>query len=246
MVEETKVLKDEEKNIQIEDDKRLNEILKRYRVLYLSDDNFIKRLFNIDSIRIYDKTILKIKEIGDKEFVKERNRLLKDSNYLTYNEQLKILEERGIWSNAHENRIEELKDIAKELEEKKDKILSKFETNPEDKKIKKELEKIKSEIVNTHNELLELLAFQYNFFRDTIEMRAQIRQQMGWIVGAVCLNEGDDKYDESKRLWKSVEDFEKDLNENDFTILLNECNSFWNSIEGGGESFFGESPEDLI
>ena len=237
-------LKDESSAIVTEDNKRLQEVLRNYRILYLDKDNFIRKLFNIESIRIYDKSLLKISKYGDNEFTRERNRLLRDGDFLTYKEQMDILKKRGIWSEENENRIDQLRHQADEFIEEKDALLTKLDNG--DQSVKKRLNKIKDEIVKIHNELLELLGFQVNFFRDTIEMRAQIKQQMGWMVSAVCRNDGEDKYNENKRLFKSVEDLEEHLNESDFVSLLNECNSYWSLMEGKQESFFAESPEELI
>jgi len=236
-------LADEKKAIAIEDNEKMDEVFKGYRVLYLGEDNFIRRKFGVDSIRIYDKNILKISKYGDNEFVRERNRLLRDGDYVTYKEQMEILKKRGLWSEDHENRIEILRKKADELIEEKDALISKIDNG--DKNASAAVENIKDEITKTHNELLELLTFQINFFGDTIEMKAQTKQQMGWMVSAICRNEGDDKYDENKRLWKSVEELEEDMKKQDFVNILNECNSFWDLMEGKNESFFAESPEEL-
>jgi len=243
-----KDLRDEAHAIHTEDNLRLEESLRGYRVLYLSDKNFIKKLFNINSIRIYDKTFLNISRYGDEEFTKERNRLIRNGDYLTYAEQMKILKDRGVWSEDHEDEIAKLKEESENILEEKDRLFSKIanaESEDDAAGYRENAEELAKEISKIHDRLLELLNVQVTYFRDTIEMRAQMRQQLGWIVSSVCRDDGQAKYDNSKTLWKSIEDIESDLNQIDITQLLNECTDFWNALSRDSESFFGESPEEV-
>jgi len=245
---ETPDLKDVQAAIQAEDNIRMDELLRGYRVLYLNKEHFLTKLFQISSIRIYDKSLLRVSKYGDQEFTRERNRSIRDGDYLTYKEQMKALKDRDVWSEEHEARLYELKDEADELIKKKDKLFSKIKATKDTAligKLNKEVNKLGDDSVETHNNLLDMLAIQINYFKDTIEMRAQMRQQMGWIVSAVCENDGDDKYNSDKTLWKNVEDLEDVLKDADLSVLLSECTDYWNVASVDSQSFFGESPEDL-
>jgi len=245
------LLTDSEKADTAKDDIMLQEVLRGYRIAYLNDDHFIKRLFNIDSIRIYDKTILAIANYGNNEFVKARGRLLRDPDYITKEEQLKILEDRGIWSKQHDSKMSDLSLEVDELINERNILFEKIEKAEKAKKKKvvadltNEVDALAVRMKALHEELINMTETYTMFFKDTIELKAQMKQYMGWIASAVCRNEGDDTYDDSKRLWRTVEDIEKDLSDNNFTLLLSEAADFWNSDSSEAESFFAESPADL-
>jgi len=249
---QSKNLKDQENADIANDNALLDEVLRGYRILYLSEKNFIKKLFDVDSIRIYDKSILKVSKYGDQEFTQERNRLIMSGDYLTQSEQMEYLKKRGVWSDEHETRMRNMRKEVDEMILERDKLFEQAEQAEKNNK-KKILKDTKANIdalgdrmFKLHEELMELTATSITYFRDTIEMRAQMRQHMGWIVSAVCRNEGEDKYSIDGMLWKNVEEIEDDLKDHDFTLILNECASFWNSSDSESESFFAESPEELI
>ncbi len=249
---EKRELKDIEKNNVANDNLLLEEVLRGYRIVFLSEDNFIRKLFDIDSIRIYDKTLLNVGRYGDQMFTKERNRLLKDPEYLTHAEQKKILKERGIWSDEEERKMNDMRAEIDEMILERDVLFERIEKAEQkkdkaaEKTARKNLEELGKRMSKIHMELLELTDIYVTYFRDTIEMRAKLKQHMGWIVSAVCRNEGDDEYDETKRLWKDVESIEKDLDDMKLSALLNECNSFWNVEKPEDQSFFVESPDEQI
>lgn len=235
--------------IATEDNVRLDEVLRGYRVLYLSEKNFIKRTYGIDSIRIYDKSLIRISKYGDEAFTRERNRLIRDGGYLTYKEQMKELKNRGIWSEKEERQLMDMRAEAREVQEDYEKLLGKI-ADADGEKVSKQLEKESKEMhermAKLHTDLMNLAATQINYFRDTIEMKAQFQQQLGWVVSSVCKNEGEDKYDPEKRIWNSIEALEDELNDNDLSSIISECVTYWDMAGMEAESFFAESPEELM
>jgi len=249
----------QKKEIEIKDNAKLDEILRGYRVLYFDKENFIAKEFGISSIRIYDKSNLSISRYGDDLFTRTRNKLIKDPEMLTQKEQLKILADRGLWGEEQEKELTELRRKAQEIVDQKSEIesliaeLDEKDKNKEQKhkKYNDKLEKVAQEWIDVYSKYMEVVALNDNFFGDTIEAQAEIAQRKGWLVSSVCKHlddEGkpfDDTYNPDFRLWKSVEELEKDIQDKHLVSLMTECMSYWQSKEEG-ESFFVESPEDLI
>jgi len=250
-VEKEKPLKDTDRADHVTDSSVLEETIRGYRVVYFNKAHVLHRVFGIDSIRIYDKSLLKVSKYGDQEYTKERNRLLLEGSYLTYHEQMSILKEKNIWSEDHEARLKDMRSEVNEMIEQQNEIIESIEIaeKAKDKKevanLKEQLADLSKRMVELHNALLELSSIQLTYFRDTIENRAQVVQQMGWVVSSVCRNEGDDRYNPEMQLWSDIDALEADLKDNDFGMLLNECASFWMDGGGASESFFGESPDEL-
>lgn len=249
--ERERKLRDKEKANTATDNIFLEEVLRGFRILYLNENHFLKKLFNIDSIRIYDKSMLSVSKYGDMEFTRERGRLMDDPTYKTQEEQLALLKKRGIWSEDHDKKMNDLRIEVDELIRERNVLFERIEkAEKANKKKEKEKAVMDSEALavrmeKLHKELMEMTNTYTMFFRDTIELRSQMVQYMGWVVSAVCKDEGDEKYDPSKTLWKDIASLEMDLKDNDFTLLLNECADFWNSSQPESESFFAESPEEL-
>lgn len=227
-----------------QDNIRLDEIVRGYRVLYFNKDHFLARQFKIDSIRIYDKAILQISKYGDELFTRTKNRLSKDPDMLTYNEQMRILIERGLWDEQKEKELNELRKKSSEAAQNRSKKISQFQ-NSKNKNDQKEIENLTELYENLFERYSELAAIEYVFLMDTIEIQAQTEQRKGWLVSAITRNEGEDAYDPDKRLWKNVNDLEKTLKRSNIISLIQECVNYWDLESLGGDSFFAESPEEL-
>jgi hypothetical protein len=235
------------KQVEIEDNLRLLELTRGYRILMFKEDHFLARLFKIDSIRIYDKSILALSRYGDEMFTRTRNRLMKDGEFLTYQEQMGYLKERGLWSEEREKELMDLRKRASEITEKRSEKMSDLDNADSEKvteKLRKEIEEIGQYWVDVYKQYSELVNINYLYFSDTIEMQAETAQRKAWIVSCVTKNEGDDKYDPNKRLWKDIEELDSNMRKEDMTSLIQECVLYWD-INYGGESFFAESPEEL-
>ncbi len=244
----------EQKSVTALDNARLEETLRGYRVLYFNQDHFLARLFKIDSIRIYDKSILSISSYGDRMFTKTKNILMKNMDILTYQEQMEILESRGLWNDEREKELDELKNRARELSEDKDKKMSKVQSSRSKKKQKEESEEAEK-MVELYREIFEkfteLAGINYFYFKDTIEMQCEQAQRKGWIVSAVCRNVDDDgkdlpcRHDTENQVWADTQSLESDMKDKDLTSLISECINYWDFQSGGGDSFFAESPDEL-
>jgi hypothetical protein len=234
--------------IDAEDNVRLLEMNRGYRVAPFGKDHFLARRHKINSIRIYDRSVLALSRYGDELLTRTRNRLMKDPDQLTYDEQLRILTERGLWSEEREREMVDVRNRAREIQEDRNKILSKIKTattKKEADKLKKKEEEIVDLFKDIYIKYFELTNLNMVYFSDTIEVQAETAQRKGWIVSCVCLDKGEDAYNPDNRVWKSVEDLEKDLTIENLQSLINECVMFWEFSGTGGESFFDESPEGL-
>lgn len=236
-------LQDEQSAVEAEDNIILQETLRGYRVLYLDNENnkthFITRQFGIKSIRIYDKSIMAISKYGDSLFTRTRNSLMRDKDVVTYQEQMRYLEERGLWSEDHEKNLEKLRVRAASL----------LDESKKDKKGKKSKSPVDESVElwgKIYSEFSELAAMQVLFFQDTLELQAEEAQRKGWIVSAVTKNEGKDDYDSNNKLWTDIDHLEKNLRKNEMTDLITECANYWEFATEDKSSFFAESPEDLI
>ncbi|MHA1952329.1 MAG: hypothetical protein ACW96U_00065 [Candidatus Heimdallarchaeaceae archaeon] len=244
----------EKEAVVAEDNVRLEEVVRGYRVLLFKEDHFLSRRFNIESIRIYDKSVLALSKYGDELFTRTRNRLMKDEEMLTYSEQMEILKGRNLWDDAKEAELLELREKARDIQEDRDKILSKI-SDPEEKGttgLRKEEKKLMDFYKELYIKYAEMTNMNLMYFQDTIEMQAQFAQQKGWICTCICFNVDDkgkelpDKYDPDKRLWKNIKELENDLRDQNLEALIHECIMFWNFSGSGGDSFFAGSPEELI
>jgi hypothetical protein len=239
----------EKEAVTAEDNAKLEEMLRGYRVVYFNEDHFLARRHKISSIRIYDKSVLALSRYGDEMLTRTRNRLMKDPDMLTYEEQMRYLEERGLWDDEKEKDLFDLRNKAREMQEDRDKILSKLqsartkETKEKYKKEEMDLVKLFQEVYIKYAELTQL---NLQYFQDTIEMQAQTAQRKGHTVSCVCADKKEDvEYNPDSRIWKSVEALEKDLSIENLEAILNECVMFWEFSGKVGDSFFAESPEGL-
>lgn len=246
------------KEIEVKDNAKLEEVLRGYRILYFDEKHFLAKQFKINSIRIYDKSVLSISRYGDEMFTRTKNKLQKDSNMLTQQEQLRILTERGLWSTEREEELVALRQQAQNIIEEKSDVESliselsgeKKKDSDKSKKLQVRLEKIGKEWIDVYSKYMEVVALNDTYFRDTIESQAETSQRKGWIVSCVCKHlNGDDKplpegYDSETCLWKNIEDFEKYMKGDGLVSMMTECMDYWESRDEG-ESFFVESPEDL-
>lgn len=238
----------EKEAVVAEDNIRLEEMNRGYRIVNLTEDNVLARRHKIKSIRIYDKSILALSRYGDELLTRTRNRLMKDPDQLTYDEQLRILSERGLWDDEKEKELLDLRAKAREMQEDRNKLLSKLQESKNKKdseKYKKEEEKLIKLFQDVYIEYAQLTQLNMLYFQDTIEMQAQTAQRKGWIVSALCKNiEGDvDDYNPENRIWKTIDEMEKEVNSENLEEILNECTMFWEFSGRGGDSFFVESPE---
>lgn len=230
------------------DNEKLQETLRGYRVLFFNPTHFLHRLFNVDSIRVYDKSILALSRYGDDLYTKTKNRMIKDREYLTYSEQLKLLKERGIWDEQKEADLQTMREKARKILDDRNEVINRMaavENTEEAEKLKKESMDMMQTWVDLYSSFSEIATLNYIYFKDTIEMQAEIAQRKGWLVTCLTHNEGDDKYDKSKRLWKDIDDLDLVLRRETMEALLSECISYWESY-AREESFFAGSPEELI
>lgn len=237
----------EKEAVVAEDNIKLQEMLRGYRISYFHTDHFLARQYNINSIRIYDKSVLALSRYGDEQLTLTRNRLMKNPDYLTYEEQMRILEERGLWDDEREKELLDLRNSAREMQKDRDKILTKLQESKSKEitaKYKKEEEKLIKLFQETYIKYAELTNLNLQYFQDTVEMQAQTAQRKGWIVSAVCFDK-EDEYNLDNRIWKSVEDLEKDLRIENLEALINECTIFWEFSGTESDSFFAESPGEL-
>jgi len=234
--------------IEVKDNAKLEEVLRGYRILY----------FEINSIRIYDKSVLSISRYGDELFTRTKNKLQKDPDMLTHKEQLDILTERGLWSKEREEELTNLRKRAGDIINEKGEIESiiselgeeKKKDSVKSKKLQEKLEKVGNEWIDVYSQYMEVVALNDNYFSDTIESQAEIAQRKGWLVSTVCKNLNDDnkplpdEYNSEKCLWETVDQLEVHMRDNNLIAIMSECMSYWEA-RTEGESFFVESPEDL-
>ena len=244
--------------IEVKDNAKLEEVLRGYRILYFDEKHFLAKEFKINSIRIYDKSILSISRYGDELFTRTKNKLQKDPNMLTHKEQLDILTQRGLWSKEREEELSDLRKRAGDILGEKGEVESlmaeldgaKKKSSEKSKKLQERLQKIGNEWIEVYSQYMEVVALNDNYFSDTIESQAEVAQRKGWMVSAVCKHlNGDEKplldeYNSENCLWKTVEDFEVHMRENNLIAIMSECMNYWEARDEG-ESFFVESPEDL-
>ena len=231
-----------------EDNIKLDEINRGYRIVYFKEEHFLALRHNINSIRIYDKSVLALSRYGDEMFTRTRNRLMKDPDMLTYEEQMRILKKRELWDDEREKELLDLRNTAAEMQEDRNRILSKLhdaKTKKEEGKQKKEEEKLIKLFQEVYVKYAELTNLNLMYFQDTIEIQAQTAQRKGWISTAVCYNKDDDEYNKDNRIWSDIDALEKDLKIEDLQLIIDEATLFWEFNEKGGDSFFAESPEEL-
>lgn len=224
----------------VSDNSRLSELLRGYRVLRFDDKNFLFRKFKVNSVRIYDRSIFSVARYGDELFTITKNKLLRDEKYLSYEENMNLLKKRGLWDENKDAQLRELKNKAFQILQDRDKEAS------SEKKKKKNENEFMSEFVKLYNDYYDLATQHTNYFKDTIEMSAQIEQSKGWMVSSICYDDGPDAYDSSKCLWKDVDQFDADMRNDLFASLVKECNDFWDFTGRGNESFFGGSQDGPI
>ena len=236
--------------ISAEDNIKLEEMNRGYRIVYFAEDHFLARRHKIKSIRIYDKSVLALSRYGDEMLTRTRNRLMKDPDMLTYEEQMKILEKRELWDDEREKELLDLRETAREMQEDRSKILSKLNES----KSKKDTEKHKKEeakLIKLFQEVYikyaELTNLNLLYFQDTIEIQSQTAQRKGWIVSTLCFNKEKDvdEYNLDNRIWSDVEMLERDLTIENLQSIIDESTMFWEFSGRGGDAFFAESPEEL-
>ena len=245
------------KEIEAKDNAKLEEVARGYRILYFDEKHFLAKKFKINSIRIYDKSVLSISRYGDDLFTRTKNKLQKDPNMLTQQEQMKILTGRGLWGEEKEKELLELKNKAAEIIEDKSGVESLIaEISDKDpkkaeksKNLHKKLEKIGNEWIDIYGRYMEVVSLNNVYFGDTIEAHAETAQRKGWMVSSVCKHMNGkellpNKYNPDNQLWKTVEDFDEEMRDNNLVSMMTECMDYWESRDEG-ESFFAESPEDL-
>lgn len=235
---------------QIDDNLRLEEVLRGYRVIDIPPKHPLRQRLGIEKLRIYDRTIMAISRMGDHAYAIERDRLLSEGGLYTESEMLGILKKRGVWDEDKEKMIETLREnITLKIEDREVLLTNRMnakEGTAKYKKIDEEISQMNDDIEGFYSDLGELISLKTRFFRDTVEMQAQIKQRIGWLSGAICRDEGDDVYDPGKRIWKTLEELDSShyMRHTDLTWLLAEAETFWNVAEQESESFFDESPVD--
>ncbi len=251
-------IEQQKKEIEVLDNAKLEEVLRGYRILYFDEKHFLAKQFKINSIRIYDKSVLSISRYGDELFTRTKNKLQKDPEMLTHKEQLDILTERGLWSKDREEELANLRQRAGDILDEKGEVESliaemtgdKKKDAAKSKKLQNKLESVGKDWVEVYSQYMQVVALNDNYFRDTIESQAEIAQNKGWLVSSICKNlNGDDKplpdeYSVENCLWKTVAEFDVNMRDDGLVSIMSEAMNYWES-RAEGESFFVESPEDL-
>jgi len=227
-----------------------NEVLDKthriYMVYELPQKSFLRQKYGIDRIRIYDKDIMPILRYGNMIFAKEKGRLIREGEAITVYEQRKIAEENGWWTDEDEKELEQLSEIVQErLRALEYAVAEHQEADENDRpKLGEEVDKRNEELTEAMDKYYRKLTIKTNIFGHTVEFIALERQKLAFLAAAVCYDEGDDRYDPEKRIWKTVEDLENgDFRLEDLSDLIFTAESYWNSGGNLENPFFGGSPE---
>lgn len=229
--------------VRIKDTEKIDDIVRKYTIIDLPPNHFL----GLDKIRIYDNSIYYIRTAGDKAFSSTKWELLREGTVPTMEQARAIYAESGDWTEEHEKRFEEIRQRADKLNEKRDYIIAKRDSAPDKdkKKFQKQLDDFDKNPGNikVFTEWMDMLVLYSSLFMDTIEWQARERRQIVWLVYSICKDEGDDEYSEDKRVWKSLEEFEKIMTQEDIKFLLQKAQEFWEVRKGTGEiPFFGDTP----
>jgi len=236
--------------VEVLDNRDLESFMRGFKIVALPEKSAIRNIFNIDKIRIYDRSLSMIARAGDDAFAYELTRLMDEGKLKTRDEMMNILEKRGVWSEQHERRIIELSDALDTAIANRDQYAEEYESLKEDdpeRKITAAVLKKESDAVMEFIDILnELTATQINFFKDTIEFRARTVQKVAWIVNAVCRDKDGELYDAKDRLWTDVEAFTNDsrIRNRDIAWLGGEADKFWALANEENERFFDELDDE--
>jgi len=228
-----------------------NEVLEQthrlFKIYELPKDSFLRSKYGIDRVRIYDKDLMPILRYGNMVFAKEKSRLIREGEAMTVYEQQKIAEENGWWTDDDDKELEELMEIARErLRELEYAIADHQEADEKDRsKLGDVVDEKYQEFAEAMNKYYKKLAIKTSIFGHTVEFMAIEKQKLALLVAAVCYDEGDEKYDPEKRIWKTLDELENgDFLLGDLSDLIFAAESFWNAGGGLENPFFGGSPED--
>jgi hypothetical protein len=234
--------------VRIKDDQKFEEIRKSYTVVSLPEDHFLRERFKIDSIRIYDRSLLFIQQKGDDSFIRKKHVLLKEGEIMPLAKAKKVYAENGIWTTDDEAQKEDFKIKINKITEKRDYLIGKrddADSDDEREKFQKELDKFDESNQQIENDFREIIMREFSTFSDTIEMQADEERTKTFLLYAVCKDEGDDDYSESKRLWKTREEFNNTMTVEGLGYLIIEARSYWEIRKGVGEiPFFGGTPAE--
>lgn len=210
---------------EVEDEIRLAEIERGYRIVENTPWG---------RIRIYDISFPKVARRADEAYARTYGRLVKDSDYMTQKQMLRLLDERGIWTKEDEARLES---IAREIQEKGKAARA---------LAGKDREEAKKEIQELAQRYWDLVIERQRHLGATIETLAETDRRMAAIVAAVRRDTGseDDGYEACEPVWGSVDELESEPPDR-FLFIQAECHRFWNNA-GLGEDFFGAWLEEAI
>lgn len=160
-----------------------------------------------------------IKEESDfqKYYMRVYSKMLQDKELLTRRKMLKILEERGDWTEENEAHMDELQNLYFSKSVSIEEINLKQRKTAKDKEHLDELIKERQKI---YTEFMELYLVKNIFLENTIEQRAEEETLKYKAVKLVTYKEGDP-------VWSSVEEMDNCNAVPEIKELLADCYTFW-------------------
>lgn len=239
-------LPETDKDIQVKEDEMFEDIAQSYIIYNIPEKSALIKKLKTDKLRVYDKDIFYITRLGDQLYFEEKTRLLDEGKLKTNMEMGKLLQERGLWTDEDEKRIDELRKHIQEYFKERDYLISNYLGMKEKyrEKEKEEIQKFDVAVIAAFDELTGKLAEKTSLFGGTVESTALEKQAIGFLIGAVCFDKGEEEYNPENRVWKDINDFENNyLKRIDLESLLAFATQYWNIKSSGEIPFFGESPD---
>lgn len=174
-------------------------------------------------IRIYRPTIEDDYQ-ADLVFTDEMNRLLRSNpNIPTQEEQEQMLESRGIWTKAHKDEVERIKEELSELSTELFLAKEEYKKNKTSKN-KKKITDLNNEYDSLRKQFMKMQSVSSKYFGATVEGRAEEKRFLVRMSSAV-------KNVDGERIWSSTEDLAKERDSEPVRRIVYEFIAFLQGVD---------------
>lgn len=146
-------------------------------------------------------------------YTKVYGNLIKDPDYMTRKEALKVFKERGVWGDEEENRLEEISEEMKDLEIQS----ALFKKNKGD---KNKIKKIKEKWLDLKKQSDALISERSNLLINTIESRASEMETKVRLSRCV-------KFTDGTPVWENIEALDNDEDSQAVRKIVDQSLRFW-------------------
>lgn len=233
MPEEVKKVEREKKIEPRLGDKIPENIIKRAEKEILSKYKTVKvgNLFDKENVEVFIyKPTPRIESLASDEFTRVYNKLIKNPDILTTEEMEKIVKERELWTDGHEEKIKNAQEDMRDIE------LIVANMRKKGKYSRKKMQELRAEWNDKRKIINDLLEKKTSLFSNTIEGRAKEAEMKTQL--ALCC-----KYPEGELVWDSLDSLNDTEDRVAVIELMNEAMLFW---VGLSQEIIQDLPAEII